>query len=428
MGDRTAIPSARLASDSRWQLVQRVVCSQTFSGSQALQDFLLYISEKALLGLAAEIKEQTVGSEVLRRASDFDASADNIVRVRARQLRRKLTQYFDSEGSSEPVVITIPRGGYVPVFETRTPALPSAEASLAIPPEVPARAGRANSAVPWLLPALPWALVTVLSVVCIVLLAASRRAPVRSGLPPSVRLLWSQVFSRSEETLVVFSDPGFAVWQVLRHKDLNLQEYLSLNTAGPESGNAGLSRLLNDNTISLSAAHFLTGAIPVAESLGAALRVRPTRQVDVNDFKAGNVILFGSRRSDPWAELFETRLHYAAVYPEGSRSFFRDRSAAEHPATFPTNGSAGDPPTDSYAVIALLPNLAGTGKVLFIEGLTMEGTDAASEFLLNSQSCDILVHRVVSELGSVRPFDALMQLMPISGGAANVRLVRLRAL
>lgn len=426
MRDGVAAPSAQLATDSRWQLVQRVVCSQTFAGSQPLQDFLLYISEKTLLGLAAEIKEQTVGSEVLRRAADFDAASDNIVRVRARQLRQKLTQYFESEGSSEPVVITIPRGGYVPVFQERSPAGAAAtEAAPAISAEIqPATAPAAW----WRLPLVPWALVALLAAACILLVVQPSRPPAGAALPPDARLLWRQIFTRGEKTLVVLSDPNFGIWQALRHKDLNLQEYLNLNISDPASSEAGLSRLLGNNTVSLSAAHFLQGAIPIAESLGAALRVRPTRQVDVNDFKSGNVILFGSRRSNPWAELFEHRLHYAAIYPEGSRSYFQDRIATDHPVTFPTNGATGEPPTDSYALVALLPNLAGTGNVLFIEGLTMEGTDAASEFVLNPQSCDLLLRRAVSELGSVRAFEALLQLMPISGGAANIRLIRLRAL
>src|SRR5437764_11340263 len=80
MRDSVAAPLVQLASDNRWQLVLRVVSSRTFAGSQPLQDFLLYISEKTLLGFAAEIKEQTVGSEVLRRVADFDAGRDNIVR------------------------------------------------------------------------------------------------------------------------------------------------------------------------------------------------------------------------------------------------------------------------------------------------------------------------------------------------------------
>ncbi len=426
MRDTVVPPATHLASDNRWQLVQRVVSSQTFSGSQPLQDFLLYISEKTILGLAAEIKEQTVGSEVLRRAAGFDASSDNIVRVRARQLRQKLAQYFESEGGSEPVVITIPRGGYVPVFQERSPApVTAGEADAVISPDehTPDKPERW-----WRIPVVPWTIAGILAAACVVLAIQALRGPARTTVPANTRLLWSQVFAKGEKTLVVFSDPEFGIWQALRHKDLNLQEYLSLNTSDPESRESGLSRLLGDNAVSLSAAHFLSSAIPIAESLGTALRVRPTRQVDVNDFKAGNVILFGSRRSNPWAELFESRLHYAAVYPEGARSYFKDRIPTDHPGTFPTNGSAGAPPTDSYALIALLPNLAGTGKVLFIEGLTMEGTDAASEFVLNPQSCDLLVQRVKSELGPLKSFEALLQLMPISGGAANVRLIRLRAL
>ena len=139
------------------------------------------------------------------------------------------------------------------------------------------------------------------------------------------------------------------------------------------------------------------------------------------------MILFGSRRSNPWAELFEPRLHYAAVYPEGARSFFKERATKEPRVMFPANGKAGVPAADSYAVIALLPNLANTGNVLFIEGLTMEGTDAACEFLLNPQFCDLLVGRIIAELGSLKPFEALLQLTPISGGSANIRLIRLHA-
>src|SRR5689334_2700023 len=111
--------SAALANDTRWQLVQRVVGSATFASSQALQDFLLYVAEHALLGRSDEIKEQAIGGNVLRRSSDFDPATDNIVRVRARQLRQKLEHYFQAEGRAEPIVILIPRGGYVPLFEPR---------------------------------------------------------------------------------------------------------------------------------------------------------------------------------------------------------------------------------------------------------------------------------------------------------------------
>src|SRR2546423_281316 len=141
MSDRLAAIEVNLESDARWQLVKRVIASQAFAGSRPLRDFLLFVTEHTLRGHADWIKEQVIGADVLRRAADFDPASDNIVRVRARQLRQKLEHFFQSEGCSESIVITIPKGGYVPVFEPRltaVAALPdpvssAAPESLAIP-------------------------------------------------------------------------------------------------------------------------------------------------------------------------------------------------------------------------------------------------------------------------------------------------------
>jgi TolB-like protein len=46
---------------------------------------------------------------------------DPIVRVQARRLRAKLDEYYAGEGGGDSLIIQIPKGGYVPVFETRQP-------------------------------------------------------------------------------------------------------------------------------------------------------------------------------------------------------------------------------------------------------------------------------------------------------------------
>jgi hypothetical protein len=104
-----------LGSDERWQLIQRIAASRTLNGSPALKSFLLYITEQALLGHTEDIKEQVIGSHVLGRKPNYDPASDNIVRVRARQLRQKLEQYFETEGIAEHLIISIPKGGYIPV-------------------------------------------------------------------------------------------------------------------------------------------------------------------------------------------------------------------------------------------------------------------------------------------------------------------------
>ena len=66
-----------------------------------------------------EIHEQEIGQKVFGRSPEYDTNADNVVRVTASQVRKKLEQYFASDGASEPVILEIPKGQYTPVFFDR---------------------------------------------------------------------------------------------------------------------------------------------------------------------------------------------------------------------------------------------------------------------------------------------------------------------
>ncbi len=50
--------------------------------------------------------------------------------------------------------------------------------------------------------------------------------------------------------------------------------------------------------------------------------VRFARHVDIRDLKTRNVILLGSPRGNPWAELFEPRLTFLARYDVQTGVFF----------------------------------------------------------------------------------------------------------
>jgi TolB-like protein len=73
------------------------------------------------------LKEYNLGLEVFQRPPDYDPKIDPIVRVQARRLRSKLDEYYASEGADTSLVIHIPKGAYVPVFETRKSAAPAAD-------------------------------------------------------------------------------------------------------------------------------------------------------------------------------------------------------------------------------------------------------------------------------------------------------------
>ena len=90
---------AGLTAEDKHALVARILASPQFAKAPQLKQFLLFIVERAGTDDAASINEMEIGRHVLRRAqSDFDPNTDNIVRVQARHLRKKLEEYFSAEG------------------------------------------------------------------------------------------------------------------------------------------------------------------------------------------------------------------------------------------------------------------------------------------------------------------------------------------
>lgn len=102
--------------EARRQL-QAILASPTFHGSKRCQQFLEYVCEKALIGETASLKERTVAIDVFGRQPDSGLGEDTIVRVGAREVRKRLAQYYVTpEGSASAIRIDLPPGAYVPEF------------------------------------------------------------------------------------------------------------------------------------------------------------------------------------------------------------------------------------------------------------------------------------------------------------------------
>ena len=102
-------------SDIREQLV-RIRSSPAFDAPDRAQRFLTYVIEEALQGRADRIKAYSVAIEVFGRDATFDAQNDPVVRIEAGRVRRALERYYLLAGQKDPILITMPKGGYVPVF------------------------------------------------------------------------------------------------------------------------------------------------------------------------------------------------------------------------------------------------------------------------------------------------------------------------
>src|SRR5512139_796988 len=104
-------PSKPSAGEVRAAL-ERILASRCFQQAGRASDFLRFVVEQTLAGSGQRLKGYTIGVEVFGRPADFDAQSDALVRVEAGRLRRRLVEYYASEGIADPVRITLPRGTY----------------------------------------------------------------------------------------------------------------------------------------------------------------------------------------------------------------------------------------------------------------------------------------------------------------------------
>ena len=100
-------------------LVARVAASQCFHSSTRMRELLFYVADCALRDSPEDATEQQIGIHVFGRVPGFNSGEDSIVRTQARALRQKLTEFFGHEGVDEEIIIEIPKGHYLPVFQPR---------------------------------------------------------------------------------------------------------------------------------------------------------------------------------------------------------------------------------------------------------------------------------------------------------------------
>jgi TolB-like protein len=183
--------------------LDRVLGADVFAGATRLSRLLRYIVERSISGEGDQLKEYVLGVEVFDRPSSYDPRLDSIVRVEARRLRTKLEDYYLGPGASNPLVISVPRGSYVPVFAS-PPPITRAVASTAPDQSEERSEGTAPVApVTWLATA---ALVAAGLMVTLFLTSPSQPtvpASAQASSGPSIAILPFQPYSRSDADVLL---------------------------------------------------------------------------------------------------------------------------------------------------------------------------------------------------------------------------------
>lgn len=415
------------AIDAGREVLERTATSITFQRCPKLRELLLHIGDRALSNRPDELREQQIGCAVFGRRPDYSPAEDNIVRVEMRQLRKRLDEHFSTAGKDEPIVIVIPKGNYVPLFEPReilqAPAVPDTIVAPA----------RKLSGWQWLALA-QGIVIVVLAAACLSLLmtpasrTASRPAPL-----PDRGLLWPLVFHAGESTNLICADSGLVVARSLRRRPLSLEEYVAgdylgrSNETPPETASLlqDISRWAFTDIADLRVVQRI---YRLNSAFWDNVNVRTARTAQVQDFKSGNSILLGSARSNPWNHLFEPMLNFEFDYDEQERTAFIRNKAPQAGEQERYSGTRLGNSGDAYSVIALVPNLRNNGNVLIIAGTSGESTEATGEFLTSPAVSRLTEKLLAGNRKKLPYFQALLRSGTLAGVAKNAEIVALRIL
>ncbi len=104
--------------DIRGQL-ERILVSDDFIATDRGRRLLRFLVDETLAGRSQYLKAFTLAQSIFNRSEYFDAQNDPCVRIAASKLRHAIERYYLTGGLADDVVITIPKGRYIPKFEPR---------------------------------------------------------------------------------------------------------------------------------------------------------------------------------------------------------------------------------------------------------------------------------------------------------------------
>ena len=436
-----------VSQNPHWKLVERVTAGSALKNSPRLQQLLRYLCERALSEPGSFISEQQVGTEVFGREPGYNSGEDTIVRTQVSQLRKRLLQYFLSDGREEPITIEIPIGSYMPLFHPRKeipqPETREAESTSGTSGSSISAAGTSagtsvsggQAASPWTTRML-WVVVVLLLVACGVLVWQNSRLRaeriVASPRTPYLDHLWKQLLDNGQQTDIVASDGNAMFFSDFMDKPITVDEYREENY--PDDL---IKKWITTPEARTMMGHFMstyftgsqdTFAVARLTAIGERYKI-PTEVVYARNFRwrpqTDNVILLGHAKANPWVEQFDNQLNFTYEWHlESRKGLLRNRNPKPgENETYQWN----IPPNSTYATVSYVPTQQGS--VLIFSGTDMTAVDAGSRFLSDEESVHKLHTQLSVDLGRPVPhFEALIVARRARNLAYEPQLISTRVL
>jgi hypothetical protein len=244
------------------------------------------------------------------------------------------------------------------------------------------------------------------------------------------------LFNGKRGVQLVLADTSVGGIQVLMKSHLSLSDYLNRKYLPDRAGAspemiAFLEYLLRKQFTSASYAITAARIAQIAQLHTTPISIAFARGMSLRTFKGGDhVIVVGTTRANPWAQLLEDHLNFTSDYGSDNEPSLRNRTPGrDELAEYKPRADAGGTSRESYGHVGFLPRLYHDQHGLLISGTSSEGTEGAGEFVADPARMREMLSRMrLNPEGEARGFEILLKVHHTAGSPLQSEVVAWRVL
>jgi len=376
--------------------MQLILRSSSFQGSRRCQQFLEYACEKALEGDTGALKERAIAVQVFGRRPETTLGDDTIVRVGAREVRKRLAQFYVSpEGLSAPVHINLPPGSYVPEFscplEYKAATLHEevAEEPGGVAAEISPKSRRSRLGI--------W--VALSAILAIGALAIVTRTTGRSDPKlEAFRLFWGPVFNSPDPLLIGVSHPivyqpshriAMLNAQRLGPAPFPMQREIQLP---PEEINGSDMVPVPNQFVGFGDMVAANETTQMLARRGQKVHVALASSLNFADLRGSNTYLIGSL-TNHWTMELSQNWPFQFGWTDRRDAAIRDTSSPTARQWIVASNGDGVTPED-YSLICRVRDSPTGGLLIVAAGLKQFGTEAAGRIIADPDAFGAILQKL----------------------------------
>lgn len=349
-----------MSVDEQREELQRILQSPQFRRAPKLQKLLELICKYHFDNRSSEINEFLIATEAFGKRPGFDPSQDSIVRVQAREARRRLREYYQVDGKDSRLILDIPIGSYIPSF------------TAADSPPVPKQTQPLRPA---------WRALAALALILVAVLVFAdieRRRSFRNStaaaapntpaaLSPSLTRLWNRFIVSDAPTILVLSNPAVTSCEPAQ---------VPAGAGGASGGSASPQEPCPDEYTGMGEAVALHLITEIFKAPRNKLTVKQSRLLSGDDVQRSNLIVLGGPSVNPWTRTLGPDLSLTEAAKELALEFPGQPEQEQYETVI---DSKTGKLTRDRGIIALRRHAETRRWLLFLYGMHSQGTHAVAE-------------------------------------------------